>query len=204
MDMMTLLREAIASEESVKTISKKSNASTDQVSAILMSAIPALMAGMQKNSESDEGARALARALDDHAETDVSDIAGFLDKVDTEDGMKILNHILGNDQETERVEKNLAARAGVQKDQVGGILSMAAPLLLSLLGKEKKKTSRKSSADSKDVLMDMLGSMLSGGGGDSGLDIGDLIKMATKDSDHDGKSDLGSMLGGLLGGRKLF
>ncbi len=204
MDLMTLLREGIASEESIKTISKKSRANTDQVSTILMTAIPALMAGMQKNSESDEGARQLARALDDHAGTDVTDVSAFLDQVDTEDGMKILQHILGDKGETERVEKNLAARTGVEKDQIAGILSMAAPLLMSLLGQEKQKTARKSESDSKDVLMSMLGSMLSGGSSDSGLDIGSLIRYATKDSDNDGKSDLGSMLSGLLGGRKLF
>ncbi|MDD4445481.1 MAG: DUF937 domain-containing protein, partial [Eubacteriales bacterium] len=118
--------------------------------------------------------------------------------------MKILNHILGNDRETERVEKNLAARTGADKDQVAGILSMAAPLLMSYLGKEKQKSKQKTSGDSKDALMSMLGSMLSGGSGDSGLDIGSLIQFATRDSDNDGKSDLGSMLSGLLGGRKLF
>ncbi|MDD3289782.1 MAG: DUF937 domain-containing protein, partial [Eubacteriales bacterium] len=74
MDLLTLLREGIASEDSLKTMSKKSHASTDQVSAVLMSAIPALMAGMQKNSESEEGAFQLDKALDDHAQTDVSDI----------------------------------------------------------------------------------------------------------------------------------
>ncbi|MDD4444339.1 MAG: DUF937 domain-containing protein, partial [Eubacteriales bacterium] len=201
MDLLTLLREGIASEDSLKTMSKKSHASTDQVSAVLMSAIPALMAGMQKNSESEEGAFQLDKALDDHAQTDVSDINSFLDQVDTEDGMKILNHILGNDRETERVEKNLAARTGADKDQVAGILSMAAPLLMSYLGKEKQKSKQKTSGDSKDALMSMLGSMLSGGSGDSGLDIGSLIQFATRDSDNDGKSDLGSMLSGLLGGR---
>jgi len=159
---------------------------------------------MQKNSESEEGAFQLDKALDDHAQTDVSDINSFLDQVDTEDGMKILNHILGNDRETERVEKNLAARTGADKDQVAGILSMAAPLLMSYLGKEKQKSKQKTSGDSKDALMSMLGSMLSGGSGDSGLDIGSLIQFATRDSDNDGKSDLGSMLSGLLGGRKLF
>ncbi|MFA7462751.1 MAG: DUF937 domain-containing protein [Anaerovoracaceae bacterium] len=204
MDLMTLLREGIASEDSVKTMSKKSHASTDQVSAVLMSAIPALMAGMQKNSESDEGASQLDIALDDHAQTDVSDITSFLDQVDSEDGMKILNHILGNDRETERIEKNLAARTGAGKEQVAGILSMAAPLLMSILGKEKQKSKQKTSGDSKDVLMSMLGSMLSGGSGDSDLDIGSLIQLATRDNENDGKSDLGSMIGDLLGGRKLF
>ncbi len=204
MDLMTLLQEGIASAESVQTLSRKTRASDDQVSAVLMSAIPALMAGMQKNAESDEGAGGLAKALDDHADADVSDITAFLDQADAEDGAKILEHILGGHGETARVEKNLAAGTGMDMEQVAGILSTVAPLLMSYLGKEKRKSTKGKSSGSKDDLLSLFGSMLSGGSGDSGLDIGSLIRFATRDNDNDGKSDLGSALSSLLGGRKLF
>jgi hypothetical protein len=102
------------------------------------------------------------------------------------------------------VEKNLAAGTGMDMDQVAGILSTVAPLLMSYLGKEKRKSTKGKSSGSKDDLLSLFGSMLSGGSGDSGLDIGSLIRFATRDNDNDGKSDLGSALGSLLGGRKLF
>lgn len=138
MDLMSLLVDGIVSENSVKTIGKKSNSSPEQVSTVLMSAIPMLIAQMQKNAETENGASKLSNALDMHAKDDVSDISDFLKNVDTEDGGKILNHIMGTKKDAEKVETNLAVKTGLKKTQVAGILALAAPLLLSYLGKEKQ------------------------------------------------------------------
>ena len=204
MDLLNLLTEGIASEKSIEAISQKNNTSPEKASTVLMSAVPMLISEMKKNAETEDGANKLSDALDLHAEDDVSDIADFLKKVDTEDGTKILNHIMGSKDDTEKVEKNLAAKTGMDKGQVAGILSSAAPLLLSFLGKEKKNAQASDSSDKGNDLVSMLGSILSGGSSGSKLDIASLISFATKDDDNDGKSDLGETLGKLLGGRKLF
>ena len=207
MDLMTLLMDGIASETSIKTIGKKSNSSPDQVSAILMSAVPMLISQMQKNAESETGASKLSKALDAHAKDDVTNISDFLKNANTEDGAKILNHIMGSKKDTEKVEKNLAVKTGLKTSQVAGILALVAPLLLSYLGKEKQSTQSakpQKKEESGDFLASMLGSVLTGGSSSSGLDIGSLISFAMKDADQDGKSDLSETIGKLLGGRKLF
>jgi hypothetical protein len=204
MDLMTLLNEGIASTSNMRTISKKTEANVDQVAAVLFSAVPVLISNMQKNADSKEGADSLRKALGDHAGQDVSDTAGFFENLDLQDGEKILGHILGSATQTDQVEKNLAARTGLKKSQVASILAMAAPLLLSYLGKEKENAEKEEEKDAGGGLASMLESVLGGGSPDSGFDIGSLISFATKDSDNDGKSDLGETLGKLLGGRKLF
>ena len=204
MDLVSLLKEGIASEQSIAAISKRNNTSPDKVSAVMMAAVPMLISEMKKNAETDDGAKKLSNALDAHAVDDTSDISGFFDNVDMEDGAKILNHIMGSKNDTERVEKNLAAKTGLSKSQIAGILSLAAPLLLSYLGKEKKHEEASASENKGSVLTSMLESVLGGGSSGTDLDIGSLISFAMKDDDHDGKSDLGEALGKLLGGRKLF
>lgn len=205
MDLMSLM-DGIVSESSIKTISKKNNASPEQASGVLMSAVPMLISEMKKNVETEDGASKLFDALDIHAADDFSDISGFLKNVDIEDGAKILNHIMGSQRDTEKIENNLASKTGLDKGQVAGILSLVAPLLLSYLGKEKQTANSSKTEDKGSFLASMLGSLLSGGSSSSGsgIDIGGLISFATKDADQDGKSDLSETLGKLLGGRKLF
>ena len=204
MDLLSLLMDGIASGNSIKTISRKSNASPEKVSTVIMAAVPMLISEMKKNAETREGASKLSDALDTHAMDDISDISGFLENVDVEDGAKILNHIMGSKRDAEKVEKNLAAKTGLNKSQIAGILSLAAPLLLSYLGKEKKNAKTSGSEEQDNILTSMLESVLGNGSSDSDLDIGSLISFAMKDDDNDGKSDLGETLGKLLGGRKLF
>lgn len=115
MDLMSLLMDGIASETSIKTIGKKSNSSPDQVSTILMSAVPMLISQMQKNAESETGASKLSNALDAHAKDDVSNIADFLKNADTEDGAKILNHIMGS-KRNRKSRKESGCKNGFKND----------------------------------------------------------------------------------------
>lgn len=57
--------------------------------------IPALLQALEKNAKSKEGAESLANALENHKDDEVEDVKGFLNKVNTDEGDKILQHILG-------------------------------------------------------------------------------------------------------------
>jgi hypothetical protein len=95
------------------------------------------MQAMGKNSSTTEGAQALTAALDQHKDADVNDIPGFLKKIDTNDGAKIVQHVLGD--ENEQVQKNLAKKTGMDASQVSSILTMLAPLVMGYLGQQKKE-----------------------------------------------------------------
>lgn len=188
MDIGNLLS-VFTNTESVNALSNNSGAEPGQVSDLLQKALPILMKGMQQNAASETGASSLAKAMDDHAGDDISNIGSFLKNIDPNDGVKILGHILGN--KNTAVQTGLAQKTGLSSSQTSSILSAVAPILLSVLGGEKRQS---------NVSNNGIGSMLSSLiGGNSGGDLDGMISAALADNDGDGKPDLLQKLGGMFG-----
>lgn len=123
----------IISADTLSELGKASGASKSEVKSVLTAAVPVLLQGMQNNAGTKSGEASLTKAISDHAADDTSDIAAFFQKADAEDGKKILAHVLGG--ENDEIQKAVAKKTGVSKSKTGTILALAAPLLLSLLGK---------------------------------------------------------------------
>lgn len=185
---ITNLLSVLTNSDNVSSLSKNTGAQPEQISDLLQKAVPILMKGMEQNASSKEGASSLAKALDDHAKDDVSDISSLLKNIDVNDGAKILGHILGN--RNTDVQTNLSKKVGLSTSQTTNILASVAPLLLSMLGSQKKQQKVESNG-----LGGLLTSVLGGSGG--GLD--DVISAVLSDKDGDGKPDLLQSLGGLFG-----
>lgn len=195
MDLSQVLFNSLLGDSSLKTLSKNSGASQDQVQQVMGLALPVLMKNMQSNASTKKGETSLAKALADHGTDDVSNISAFLANVDLEDGNKILSHILGKNKET--VEEDIADQTGLTSTQTSGILANVAPLLLSLLGGSLLGGQSKGSATSSSNglaggLAGMLASALFGGGssGSSSGGGGGLEDLLI--------GSLGSVLGGAL------
>ncbi|MBQ9534604.1 MAG: DUF937 domain-containing protein [Clostridia bacterium] len=169
MDISALLG-TIMSSDSIKNMSQLTNVSSEGVQGVLGSALPSLLNGALAQSEGSDTAEGFAGALTQHAAVDTSDINAFLGNVDMEDGAKIVGHLLGSD--SSAVFSEAAKKAGVSEKDSSNILSAAAPLLMSLLGKETGAQSQSGAS-----------------GGIAGI-MGALLKNA----------DMGSLLSGLLGG----
>ncbi|MDH6306827.1 hypothetical protein M2459_002157 [Parabacteroides sp. PF5-5] len=187
MDISDLLS-VFTSSDSVTSLSKSTGAQPSQVSALIQSAIPILMKGMQQNAASESGAASLAKALDAHAGSNTSNIGSLLKNIDVADGAKILGHILGG--KNSQVQSGLAQKTGLSSSQTTAILASVAPMLLSVLGGQKNKANVGSGG-----LGSMLTSLIGGSGG--GLD--DVISVALADKDGDGTPDVLQKLGGLFG-----
>lgn len=186
MDILELLNSQLSQKGVVDTLSKSVNAKPDQVKQLASLALPTLLQAMNKNAKTEKGASSLLKALDQHADDDVDDISGFLKKVDTQDGAKILGHLLSN--KSGAVESGLAKQTGLDISQVSGLLTMLAPLLLGQLGKSKKQGGFDLSS---------LGSIL--GGATQGNDVlGMLGGLLDSDGDGDMMDDVGKLLGGFL------
>jgi hypothetical protein len=161
-------------------------------------AIPALLGGMQANSEDPAGARSLAGALGDHP-SDLIDGGVNLDQVDANDGEKIVNNIFGSNQD--QVAQTLGGNLG---GQAGGLiqrlLPILAPIVLAYLSKRLMGQRQGGGQD------DPLGSIPGSGGGGSGNPLNDLLSSMLGGSaaaGSPGQSAGGSildMLGGLFGG----
>jgi hypothetical protein len=193
MDVLKLVTEQINSKETLSKIGKSVGAKPAQVKKVTELGMPALVQALKRNVSTTEGAASLNKALDQHKDDKVDDLAGFLNNVDIEDGAKILNHVFaGKDR---KVQTNIAKQTGLSQDQVSGIMTQLAPLLLGALGTQKKQQNLDMPGISD--LLDILSGKVSGDG---------LMKIVTSilDSDGDGDvfDDVGNILGKLLKGTK--
>lgn len=159
MDINSILK--VLGESGTSELSKAAGASDSQITDLVSAALPTLLGAMQNNAKDSESAAGLAKALDDHAADDISDVGSFLKNVDTKDGAKILSHVLGSN--TSAVESSLAEKSGMDAGQVANVLTYIAPLLLTFLGQQKK-----SSSNSND-LVSLFGGLLGQSQGKSGL-----------------------------------
>lgn len=200
LDLINLLGGISSAKDSVSALSGKASASEDQVTKALLSALPSMLGKMQSNAKTKEGADSLLKALDQHDLSDM-DIVKLIKNADLDDGVKILNHIYGDEKKTEEVKKQVAENAGIDMGQVTKIMAAAAPALLTALAATNKKANKTKSVSNSDGLSDLLGGVLSlaGGGNKGGLDLGSLLGAALGgDSKKDSGLDLGSILGSLL------
>ena len=177
MSLFDLLSGGESKAMTARQLSTAVGAKPEQVERLTELSLPTLLAALKRNSSSQEGAEALARALDQHKDDRVDNVPAYLGKADTNDGSKILQHIFGND--NQRVQTTLAKETGMDLDQVSGVLTRMAPMLLGMLGQQKAQQNLAPS-------------------GISGL-LSSLLGGATQ-SQQPQPSGLGGLLSGLLGG----
>lgn len=206
---MSSILDALGGSQLIDGITKQTGVSAEQTSSVLSMALPLLMGAMQKNSETEQGASSLLSALqsDKHNGNLLGSIGSLLggSSADlTSDGAGILGHLLGD--KTSTVESAISAKTGVSASSVSQILKMAAPFLMSFLGKQVSDKKVNSASGLGSVLESVLGSkqggnmltsLLDSNGDGSVLD--DVAGMVLGNKKSGGI--LGS-LGNLFGGKK--
>ena len=180
LDLLTLLGGMTANKETVSALSGKASATEDQITQTLLQALPSMLGKMQTNASTKTGADSLLKALDQH-DLSEEDIVKLIKSADAEDGVKILNHIYGDEKKTAQATKEVAKKTGLEPAKVAKIMAIVAPILLTTLAKTNKKTNNTKSVSNSDGLADLLGGVmkLAGAGSkkNSGLDIGDVATL---------------------------
>jgi hypothetical protein len=196
----------------ISGIGNQAGTTEGETSSVLASALPTLINAMQNNTQSEQGAGGLLGALlgGKHDGGLLDNLGGLLGGggIDTEDGGKILGHVLGGNQAN--IEAGLSQNTGVSSDKIGMILKMAAPILMAYLANQAKSNNVQNGTD----LGGLLGGLLGGGqsqqqeapsmggsiltsildqDGDGQLGLGDAVSAATK------KGGLGGLLGSIFG-----
>ncbi|MEE9407761.1 MAG: DUF937 domain-containing protein [Polaribacter sp.] len=185
---------------------------SNKTSSVLTMALPVLMKAMQRNANTQEGADGLMGALSGKHDGSILDnlgglFGGGVEESVKQDGAGILGHILGNKQQG--VEKVIGQKSGLDAGAVANILKIAAPLLMGVLGKQKKEQNISNSGD----LTSLLGGLLGGNetaneqnflekildaDGDGSI-IDDVAGMVLGGNEKKSGGGLGSLLGGLFG-----
>ena len=119
------------------------NAEPQKTSTAVSGAASILMSALAKNARNPQGASALEAALDrDHDGSILDDVVGFINGTSNinntraGNGAGILGHILGG-QQGNAIE-SLMKTSGLSKDQSSNILIKLAPIVLGMLGKQKR------------------------------------------------------------------
>ncbi len=117
-------------------------ASPQQTQTAVSAALPAILTALNRNTNTTQGAQALAGALDrDHDGSLLDHLGGFLGGQLTGkqvDGGGILGHILGG--QRQQVEQGVAQASGLDMGQVAKLLPILAPIVMAALGKRKRQS----------------------------------------------------------------
>jgi len=167
----------------ISQLASQVGASEGDTQTAVSHAVTSLLGGMSANA-ADGGEAALTAAVANHAANPTTDIAN----VDTADGAKIVQNVLGTDPKAAATA--VAAKTGANSDVLAKVMPIVAPMVMTYLGSKLTGGSAAKTAVA---------------GGLGGL-IGNLFNKGGQTSTAAAPASSGgisSLLGGLLGGNSV-
>ena len=126
----------------IDQIAQRIGADRQQTQTAISAALPALLTGLNRNTNSTGGAQNLAHALEkDHDGSLLDNLGGFLSGQMSgrqTDGGGILGHVLGG--QTRQVEQGVAQASGLDMGQIARLLPILAPIVMAALGRQKRQS----------------------------------------------------------------
>ena len=199
MSLMDQLTQVVASQLAPQA-SQKTGMNQNLAAQMMPMAMAVIMNGLKKNASTPQGAEALSRALENHDGSLLNNVSKIGDDNVLADGQKILGHILGG--KRGQTEAALAKSAGVNQDQIGSLLAMAAPAILASLGRAKREQGLDSSALAGLVIEEGVRAQKA-----APTQFGGLMNFLDADGDGDFTDDLmegmgKSLMNGLFGNKQ--
>lgn len=164
----------------------------------VMAALPAMLAALGKNAGTEKGAEELNNALEKKHDGSILDnLSGYLSNPDLKDGAGILNHLFGN--QTSNVANAVSQSSGLDTNGSMKMLQMLAPILMGLLGQQKKQNN----LDAKGLgnLTSMLAANFGSEAGASGI-MEAVTNLLDANKDGNVMDDIMGMVGKFFGGNK--
>jgi hypothetical protein len=160
--------------------------------------VPALLSGLQQNSQDPEHAGRIESIASSQAARGLLDVGGA--GADDAAGHQAVATLFGGN-DADQIASALADRGAGDRDLLKQLLPVVLPIVLAYIGKRLGSGAEGSAQEKKESasgggLGEILGSILGGGSGDKSLGgiLGSVLS---------GKGGaLGDLLGGLLGGKK--
>ena len=169
-----------------------------QVKNGVMVALPAMLTALSKNTGTEKGAQELNNALETkHDGSILNNLSGYLSNPDLKDGAGILNHLFGS--QTSNVANAVSQSSGLDTNGSMKMLQMLAPVLMGMLGQQKKQNNL--DAEGIGNLTSMLASNFGSEAGASGI-IDVVTNLLDANKDGNVMDDIMGMVGKLFGGNK--
>lgn len=119
-------------------ISKKVGLEPSQLISVTTIALPLILQAMSQNTARNEGADALANALQkDHDGNILNKVDEYVEKTDFSEGESILNHVVG--EKKSAISETIGAIAGIDKQKALQVIAILTPILMGLLGQYMNK-----------------------------------------------------------------
>jgi len=169
-----------------------------QVKNGVMAALPAMLTALSKNTGTEKGAQELNNALEKKHDGSILDnLSGYLSNPDLKDGAGILNHLFGS--QTSNVANAVSQSSGLDSNGSMKMLQMLAPVLMGMLGQQKKQNN----LDAKGLgnLTSMLASNFGSEAGASGI-MEAVTNLLDANKDGNVMDDIMGMVGKFFGGNK--
>ena len=164
----------------------------------VMAALPAMLAALGKNAGTEKGAEELNNALEKKHDGSILDnLSGYLSDPDLKDGAEILNHLFGN--QTSNIANAVSQSSGLDTNGSMKMLQMLAPILMGMLGQQKKQNN----LDAKGLgnLTSMLASNFGSEAGASGI-MEAVTNLLDANKDGNVMDDIMGIVGKFFGGNK--
>ncbi len=130
--------------DQVRAISQKLGASPDQTQAAIQAALPTLLGALGRQTRTEEGAKQIHEAVSGRDSSLMESLGGLLNmptgngSIGSSPAMgdDLLGQLLGS--KRGRVQDAIGKSSGIGESQVGALLAMLAPMLLSVVGKQQQ------------------------------------------------------------------
>lgn len=133
--LLDLIKSQISNQLNEK-IASKLGVDEEVIGSVIDKGLPLIMGQLNKNSETEQGAESLNKALEKHDGSLLDNLADIVENnAAQDDGKKILNHVFSD--QIENVIGSVGKDGNINSDQTKQILSMLAPVVMSFIGKQK-------------------------------------------------------------------
>ena len=184
--------------QDIENLASQVGGNEGEVKNGVMAALPAMLAALGKNAGTEKGAEELNNALEKKHDGSILDnLSGYLSNPDLKDGAGILNHLFGN--QTSNVANAVSQSSGLDTNGSMKMLQMLAPILMGMLGQQKKQNN----LDAKGLgnLTSMLASNFGSEAGASGI-METVTNLLDANKDGNVVDDIMGMVGKFFGGNK--
>ncbi len=128
------------SGDTLNKVSKQVGLPEDKAKKVIPDVLAVITGALANNSSKKKEAKLLSSALaKDHDGAILDNLVDYIGNYQSGQGNGILKHALGDNRAL--VEKELSQKTGLDVNSVSNLLTMAAPLIMGMLGKEQKKKS---------------------------------------------------------------
>ena len=156
MDMETIMKMMLTSG-ALEQVSGMLGVDEKGAESAIESVMPMLLRGMQGQMKNEDTKYGFLQALNDHSKQDTNDLKKAVKNVDMTDGAKIVNHLLGAEQE--EIAAKAKKKSGLDTKTILKIMAIMAPILMSKMGQTAKtETAKAGSGD----MMRVVGGLLDG------------------------------------------